>query len=74
MNQDITSTEYIPLIDSLLAAKVKVKGRVVGNESMDVWVVARPEVGTGMTYWLGRVIMCIAILKGRADAVRFFQQ
>lgn len=74
MNHDTTRTEYIPLIDSLIGTTVKAKGRVVGDEAKEVWVIARPENGSGMTYWIGRFRMCIAILNGRADAVRFFRQ
>lgn len=74
MNHDTTRTECIPLIDSLIGTTVKAKGRVVGDEAKEVWVIARPEKGSGMTYWLERFRMCKAVLQGRADAVRFFQQ
>ena len=58
--------ERLKLIDRLALTKTEVRN--------GVWVIARPERGTGLTYWIERFRMVAGVLSGRADAIVYFMQ
>ena len=64
--------KYIKYIDDYCANKTATTKRVIGGQVVDSYVIAKPEEATGLLKWKIRIVQAVAILKGKAIAVKFW--